>query len=642
MSEKRMLSDYPDLVAEWDFEKNIGLDIESFSHGSNAKVWWKCVQGHSSLAIIANRTIRGTICRECSSNAQKRRLSDYEELVEEFSNENEAVPEEIRVSDRAPRIWLCSKGHKWKASAKERIKNNTTCFVCEFPENFLITYKDLMKEWDYEKNVLDPFFLTVGSSKHKIQWKCAVCDHEWSASVNSRVKHKTGCPACHKQRHKGKQQKKSLAKYGSIADSQLVSEWNYEKNRISPEEVSVKSTQYVWWNCSKGHEWVAKPNLRFNRSSECPYCMSKKVIDAHYVSKINSGELSFFDVASEELKMEWFDDEYDPRKLLPYSHNRVQWKCSKGHTWRTAAGNRMRGSGCPECWNSTYVSAGEQKIADYVNSIYDGVVKTSSRKTIHPYELDIYLPELNLAFEFNGIYWHREKMLAQRLSDPKNYHFNKWQKCKDKGIQLITIWEDDWRDNREKMMNMIAYKVGASQSERIGARKTVVREVSAKDVRSFLNIHHVQGATNGLSIGLFSKADGSLVTVAVFKKRSDNEWELLRYASSNIVQGGLGKILNYVKSSYSSVECVITFADHEVSDGSLYEKNGFEVDSILKPDYKYIYKNKRHHKFLFRKQRFEKDPDLLFDENMTEKELAELNNIHRVWDCGKTKYVKHF
>lgn len=35
-------------------------------------------------------------------------------------------------------------------------------------------------------------------------------------------------------------------------------------------------------------------------------------------------------------------------------------------------------------------------------------------------------------------------------------------------------------------------------------------------------------------------------------------------------------------------------------------------------------------------------PDLLFDENMTEKELAELNNIHRVWDCGKTKYVKRF
>ena len=68
----------------------------------------------------------------------------------------------------------------------------------------------------------------------------------------------------------------------------------------------------------------------------------------------------------------------------------------------------------------------------------------------HYYELDIYLPELSLAFEFNGIYWHSQKF------KPKYYHQDKTIKCYKNGIQLIHIWENEWDNNKELLQEKIA------------------------------------------------------------------------------------------------------------------------------------------------------------------------------------------
>ena len=103
----------------------------------------------------------------------------------------------------------------------------------------------------------------------------------------------------------------------------------------------------------------------------------------------------------------------------------------------------------------------------------------------------------------------------------------------------------------------------------------------------------------------------------------------------------IGKMLKYIKEKVkeeSFVE-IVTFADHCVSNGNIYEKLGFIKDKDIEPDYFYFYKRKRRHKFGFRKKRFKNDPELLYKDNMTEKELADLNGIIRVYDCGKTRYV---
>lgn len=73
----------------------------------------------------------------------------------------------------------------------------------------------------------------------------------------------------------------------------------------------------------------------------------------------------------------------------------------------------------------------------------------------------------------------------------------------------------------------------------------------------------------------------------------------------------------------------------------MYETLGFEKDKVLKPDYKYVVDKKRVHKFNYRRKRFKNDPNLIYDENMSEAEMARLNGIDRVWDCGKTRWVIH-
>lgn len=80
---------------------------------------------------------------------------------------------------------------------------------------------------------------------------------------------------------------------------------------------------------------------------------------------------------------------------------------------------------------SSYVSKGEKEIVNYIKSIYNGIVLENDKKIIHPYELDIYLPEINIAIEFNGTYWHSSK-----CGKDKNYHLKKSKLCEKKRYQI--------------------------------------------------------------------------------------------------------------------------------------------------------------------------------------------------------------
>lgn len=103
--------------------------------------------------------------------------------------------------------------------------------------------------------------------------------------------------------------------------------------------------------------------------------------------------------------------------------------------------------------------------------------------------------------------------------------------------------------------------------------------------------------------------------------------------------GGFTKLLTYAEREYTPSR-FITFADHCISDGGLYEGNGFVVDKTLPPDYMYVVGDRREHKFDYRLKRFRNDPDLKYVEGLTERELAALNGLVRVWDAGKTRFVR--
>lgn len=114
----------------------------------------------------------------------------------------------------------------------------------------------------------------------------------------------------------------------------------------------------------------------------------------------------------------------------------------------------LMGEGCPECSKLLKRSKGEKELCNFIKSIYSGEVLENNRKIINGKELDIYLPKLKLALEYNGEYWHQ--IAEQR--EP-GYHENKQKACIDKGIKLIEIWENEWKNNKEEIKLLIQEEI---------------------------------------------------------------------------------------------------------------------------------------------------------------------------------------
>lgn len=99
--------------------------------------------------------------------------------------------------------------------------------------------------------------------------------------------------------------------------------------------------------------------------------------------------------------------------------------------------------------NNKGTSLFENDVLHFINSIYNGEIKTHDRKLIKPLELDILIPEKKFAIECNGIYYH---------SHPRKdryYHKIKTDKCQEKGIILFHLSEYDWMNKKEICKNLI-------------------------------------------------------------------------------------------------------------------------------------------------------------------------------------------
>ena len=204
----------------------------------------------------------------------------------------------------------------------------------------------------------------------------------------------------------------------------LISEWNWEKNNelgLNPKTLTVGSNIKAWWMCIKGHEWQTAIVNR--NKTNCPYCSGRRVIE---------GENDFKTIHPELIE-EWdFEKNIDvnPSKIMSSIALKVWWKCSKGHEWQARINDRHNGTGCPICASEIQTSFPEKALYFYFSKIF----KPESRVKIQGTEIDIYIKSLNLAIEYDGIYYHnRARKII--LDEQKN------NKIKDLGIFLIRIKE---------------------------------------------------------------------------------------------------------------------------------------------------------------------------------------------------------
>ena len=274
----------------------------------------------------------------------------------------------------------------------------------------------LMDEWDWDKNGnlgFDPQKMTCGSER-KAWWKCKK-SHNWQATIASRNQGK-GCPYC--------ANRKVLIGYNDLqtANPSLSKEWHLENNQgLTPMDITSNSDKKVWWRCNEGHEWQARIADR-SKGNGCPYCAGKKVL-------VGYNDLNTVNI---ELAKEWNyekNNSLTPMDVTANSDKKVWWKCSKGHEWVAKIYSRSNGSGCPACSSEKHTSFPEYAMIYYLQKQGLDVIH-SSRK--YGYELDVYIPSLKIAIEYDGYYWHKDKV---SLDLEKN------RKCENDGIKLYRIRE---------------------------------------------------------------------------------------------------------------------------------------------------------------------------------------------------------
>lgn len=336
-----------------------------------------------------------------------------------------------------------------------------------------------------------------------------------------------------------------------------------------------------------------------------------------------------------------FDAEY----YVQHRFNDLKWKCKIcGDEFTAKSGDQMYfPARCLKCHPlHEPVSRPEKELTEFIKSIYSGEIIENNRTILKPNELDVYIPNLNLAFEMNGLLWHSEEM-----GTLSNYHLSKTERCEAIGIRLIHISEAEWRCKQNLIKSRIKSLFGI-YDKKIYARNCTIKLVSSSESKQFQEKNHIQGfSASKINLGLYFNDE--LISLMTFGKCRFNkkyEWELIRFCSklNTHIIGGAGKLLSYFEKNYNP-SSLISYADRKWSQGNLYLKLDFKLDHKSKPDYKY-WNRKRgvympESRIKYQKHKLEK---LLpnFNPKISESENMKHAGFMKIYDCGNLVFIKKY
>lgn len=276
--------------------------------------------------------------------------------------------------------------------------------------------------------------------------------------------------------------------------------------------------------------------------------------------------------------------------------------------------------------------------------INDIEYQLNNRTLIPPWEIDIFIPSMNIGIEFDGVFFHSELS-----GKDKKYHVNKTIACENAGIQLIHVWSSEWIKRNHIVWSRL-YHAFNLNTESVYARKCQVKQITSEQSNHFMDQYHIQGKLRAsIHYGLFH---GSQLVAAMcfvrtrYKSKREDGWELGRYCiKSNInVVGGAGKLLSEFKRQYNP-SYIVSYCDLRWGTGSLYKQLGFQYSHRTTPNYFYFVRNgdtnQLYSRISFQKHKL---PNKLnhFDPQLTEWQNMVNNGYDRIWDCGNDVYVWNY
>ena len=456
-------------------------------------------------------------------------------------------------------------------------------------------------KYDYSK-------VEYSNNKTKV---CIICPKhgEFWMTPNQHLSQKQGCPFCAGHIRKTNEE--------FIADAQKIHGNKYDYSKVN----YINNRTNVTVTCPIHGDFNVCPDNHL-AGNGCPKCAGKHRTSEELIQLLRDAR----------------GDEYDYSLVGSESMDRtyhIPIICKKHGIYRQNLYTHLSGAGCPICGNG--MSNNEFILFNYIKGTLgftDALSRVRGMLSNPAQELDIYIPSKKIAIEYDGLIWHSDK-----FNKVPNYHLKKTEECKSKGIRLIHIFEDEMYEHKDIVLSKIKHILGCDgELPMIMGRKCIIKNILFAEASQFLNRFHIQGSTpSTVYLGAFY--DDKLVAVMSFKKEK-TIWELNRFATdtSYRIPGIASKLFTYFRHNYDYT-VIKSFLDRRwnIEGNTLYEKLGFEIEKIEKPDYYYVDGKKRLHKFGFRKQILSKKYNL--PETMTETEMTKQLGLYKIWNCGLVKYI---
>jgi hypothetical protein len=451
-----------------------------------------------------------------------------------------------------------------------------------------------------------------------------------------------GCPECGGEQ-RVKSRRMDPDEFLERAAKVHGSTYDYSKTQY------VNMTTKVTVTCREHGDFQIRPLKLVHAGQGCPQCgnLRKGPTPQSHINAATTKKATFrakFVARARKVHGDLYD--YSNHGYVS-GRDKVTIGCARHGEFRQAVYHHLSGQGCPRCGQK---SAPEDAIAAYL-ARFTAVIQRD-RTLIAPKEIDIYLPEHNLAIEYCGMYWHSH---SDRDDEKKNKlkHAEKHRLCAEKGIRLITLYETEWLERPATVKRMLRNAVGATRGK-LMARKCTMAKPTVQEARAFYEKYHPQGGPGtGEHYGLYYK--GKLVACMRFtfggndrgSSAKTRQWTLSRYATRLPVAGAASKLFKAFLAEHSPPS-VKSFSDNRWFNGAMYEQLGFDLEADVPPDYQVWSQRlglrpKPHYQRRLLPARIrDHEAKIAFDpekDTRTEAEVTYLMGARRIYDCGKKRWV---
>lgn len=443
---KRTISDYPEIMEQWDWERNVGIDPANLAHKSEKRVFWKCpvAYDHRWDAFVYQRTSGGQACPFCA----KFRPSSTHNLTIvrpdiasqwDYQKNGDSRPEDFLPGSKQMVFWKCSVAddHQWSQLISSRNHaGKATCPFCtnkklSITNSLALVNPDVAAQWDTMRNGgVTPDLIVAGSCDYA-WWICLKNPlHQWRAQIRSRAVGGMGCPIC--------------SGFSAAPDNclrtthpEMAREWHPDKNGDkTPDTVVAGHNASVWWRCLKdtSHEWEVSPCVRTRKKpTGCPFCSHTKVHKTNCLSTLRP-----------DLAEEWDYENNDgltPWDIVVGARRKFNWVCKGGHRWSASADQRHRAnSGCPAC----KATSGEARIMSLLDKLdiqykFQYAVRIGDRRPLR-FDFAVFVEEAIAGLvEFQGIQHFEEIFPEADLAGYQERDRIKVDYAKTNGIPLLRI-----------------------------------------------------------------------------------------------------------------------------------------------------------------------------------------------------------